>query len=423
MTIAKPRILIISHGHPALVAGGTEVAAHDLFRYLNETGTAEASFLGCVTALHRPAPIDCALQSYNGSQNEFLLHVGAFDSFMLAHGIDSQSLDDFGRLLDTLKPDIVHFHHLYLIGAESLALVRNRLPQARIVFTLHDFHPICHRDGLMMRTETDTLCEKATADACHGCFGDISPGRFSLRLHHLQNMLGLVDRFIAPSLFLRQRFDDWGISEHMIEWIPNGLPDDLRPMARDDRRRRDRFGFFGNIAPHKGPIVLLDALKRIDPEIDLSLTLHGVLQFQSDSFYDAFDQGVARECDRTHYHGPYSRGDVADLISAVDWVIVPSIWWENAPLVILESFRLGRPVIASDAGGMAEMVDHGVNGFLFRRGDATALAQIMTKVADEPEVWEQMASSTPDVPTMTEVTSRHMALYGNLITQTHRRTA
>jgi len=419
----KPRILIISHGHPALVADGAEIAAHDLFRELNQSGEAEASFLGCVTVPHQPAPSDCALQSCDGSRNEYLLDVGEFDPFMLAHGIDSRSLDDFGHLLDTIGPDIVHFHHLNLIGAESLALVRNRLPRARIVFTLHDFHPICHRDGLMVRTRTNALCEQGTPEACHGCYGDISPGRFSLRLQHLQNMLGLVDRFIVPSLFLRGRFDQWGISEHMIEWIPNGLPEAVRSSAGDDRRRRNRFGYFGDIAPHKGPLVALDALKHIDPAIDMTLTLHGPLQFQSDVFCAAFDQALKREGGRVHYAGPYSRRDVARLMNAVDWVIVPSSWWETAPLAILESFRLGRPVIASDVGGMAEMVEHGVNGLLFRRNDSADLARTMQKAAGDKELWQQMAASLPAVPTMADIRARHMAIYGGLLMQTQRRTA
>jgi glycosyltransferase involved in cell wall biosynthesis len=107
----------------------------------------------------------------------------------------------------------------------------------------------------------------------------------------------------------------------------------------------------------------------------------------------------------------------------VDWVIVPSGWWENAPLTILESFRVGRPVISSDIGGMAEMVDHGVNGFLFRRNDSADLAQTMKKAASDKGIWEQMVASLPAVPMMSDVTARHLALYGDLVTQTQKRTA
>lgn len=423
MTAEKPRVLVVSQAHPALASGNAQIAAYDLFRALDQSGEVEASFLGCVTSLHRTAPADCALQAVDGSDNEYLLHVGDFDPFMLAHGIDSRTLDDFGHLLDGIRPDIVHFHHLNLIGAESLALVRSRLPGARTIFTLHDFHPICHRGGLMMRTRSDTLCDQATPDSCHACFGNIRPERFSLRLSHLQNMLGLVDRFIAPSIFLRARFVDWGISEHMIEWIPNGLPESIRSVSGEDRPQRNRFGFFGNIAPHEGPLVALDAVRRVDPAVDLTLTLHGAFQFQGGAFCDAFDQALGRAGDRARYAGPYSRSDVARLVSEVDWVVVPSIWWENAPLAILESFRLGRPVLAGDVGGMAELVDHGATGLLFRCNDAVDLARTMSIAASEPGIWDRMAAALPEVPMITDMAARHLALYGGLVTRTQRRTA
>ena len=120
MTARMPKILIVSHGHPALVAGCAEIAAYDLFRELNQSGVAEASFLGCITAQHRMPPADSAVQVFEGSSNEYLLHVGAFDPFMLAHGIDSRSLDDFGRFLDAIKPDLVHFHHLNLLCPQQV---------------------------------------------------------------------------------------------------------------------------------------------------------------------------------------------------------------------------------------------------------------------------------------------------------------
>jgi glycosyltransferase involved in cell wall biosynthesis len=301
--------------------------------------------------------------------------------------------------------------------------VRNRLPRARIVFTLHDFHPICHRDGLMTRTRTDTLCDRAAAETCHACFADISPGRFSLRHRHLQNMLGLVDRFIAPSLFLRERYDAWGISEHMIEWIPNAVPNDIRPRPAECRPRRNRFGYFGNVVRHKGPLLALDALRRIDPGLDLTLALHGAFPVHSDEFCGAFDRALEREGDRARYAGPYSRRDVARHMTAVDWVVVPSVWWENAPLTILESFRVGRPVIAADVGGMAELVDHGVDGLLFRYNDPADLARTMEMAASEEGLWDRLVSALPAVPAMAGVTARHMALYGELVMQPQKRSA
>ena len=415
MTNAAPRVLIVSHGHPAFDGGGAELCAHDLFLELRRAGLADAYFLGCVTALHRPSDGECSLQSYDSAEREFLLHVGEFDPVMLAHGMESRSLDDFGRVLDRLKPDIVHFHHLYQIGAESLALARNRVPRARFLLTLHDFHPICHHDGLMIRTDSGALCKAASADACHACFGDISSSRFALRTRHLQNMLALVDRFVVPSQFLGRRFADWGIDETLITHIPNGVPEDIAPLNAEDPGKRNRFAYFGNIAPHKGILVALEAAARIGGDVDLTLTLHGEMHHQGDAFMATFSRGLKRAGNRAFYRGPYERRDVSELMAAADWIIVPSTWWENAPLTILEAFRHQRPVIASDIGGMAEMVDHGVNGFLFRKGDADGLARLISDVATADGLWDRLAAATPPVPTTEETAGRHAALYAELL--------
>jgi glycosyltransferase involved in cell wall biosynthesis len=86
-------------------------------------------------------------------------------------------------------------------------------------------------------------------------------------------------------------------------------------------------------------------------------------------------------------------------MSAVDYVVVPSLWWENSPRVIQEAFAYGRPVICSGIGGMAEKVEDGVNGLHFRVGDPVSLAATIRK-AVEPRIWEQLQGDFPPLHTM-----------------------
>jgi hypothetical protein len=102
-------------------------------------------------------------------------------------------------------------------------------------------------------------------------------------------------------------------------------------------------------------------------------------------------------------------------MSAVSWVIVPSTWWENAPLVILEAFRHRRPVICSDIGGMAEMVEDGVSGLLFRAGDAADLARTMRRAASEPGLLEKLQSGLPEVPELHQAAAWHAELYDEVL--------
>jgi glycosyltransferase involved in cell wall biosynthesis len=82
----------------------------------------------------------------------------------------------------------------------------------------------------------------------------------------------------------------------------------------------------------------------------------------------------------------------------VDWVVVPSVWWETGPLVVWEAFQYGRPVICSDIGGMSEKVADGVNGLHFRRGDAVDLAAAMQRAMETPGLWDTLRGGIPSRP-------------------------
>src|SRR5205823_14689536 len=134
---------------------------------------------------------------------------------------------------------------------------------------------------------------------------------------------------------------------------------------------RNRFGFFGQINPFKGVDVLLKAMREVD---DAHLWLYGAnLELQRGAFQDEIRSLLAEMQDKVTLAGRYDRADLPRLMANIDWVVVPSIWWENSPLVIQEAFAHGRPIICSDIGGMAEKVTHDVNGLHFRVGDPVSL--------------------------------------------------
>src|SRR3712207_5830979 len=115
--------------------------------------------------------------------------------------------------------------------------------------------------------------------------------------------------------------------------------------------------------------------------------------------------------------GSYTRAEVPELMAKTDWVVVPSIWWENSPLVIQEAFQHGRPVICSDIGGMAEKGRDGVDGLHFRRGDAEHLAEVMRRAATTPGLWDQLADGIPEVHPMGRHVANMTTLYRELLDQ------
>jgi glycosyltransferase involved in cell wall biosynthesis len=412
----KLRVLTLCHGHPALVPGGTEWVAHDLFRAMRDDDRIEPAFLGCVSPLHRPSPPDQPLQAMGRSADEWLLWVGDFDAFLIAPADAKAFAHAFGRLLGELRPHILHVHHFSRIGLDALIIARRLLPRSRIVVTLHDYHLLCANDGLMVSTVSGRPCRSATPDACHACLPAVPQRLFALRRLHVRNLLGLVDRFIAPSRFLRERFIAAGLPPRAIQVIPNSLPEALPAPIDGGERPRQRFAFFGNIAPHKGVLVALAAAARLKERLpEAELRLYGGMHFQPEAFRLAFATALAEAKPIASHIGPYEREDLPRLMAAVDWVVVPSTWWENAPLVILEAFQHRRPVICSDQGGMAELVHDGVNGLHAGMGDAADLARVMMRGAVEPGLWHRLAMAAPRVPTLRESLDRHLYLYAALL--------
>lgn len=413
------RILFLCHGHPSLQAGGTEIAAHALFRALRAMPGVDGAFVAGASALHRPQSPGTAIQAIGQAADEMLLWTAGFDRFALSqtdmHGMAPALVE----LLETLRPDVVHLHHLLLLGADVLPLIRRIRPQAKIVLTLHDYYAICAHEGTMLTTD-GRLCAAAGADACARCLPDRSATDFRLREVALRQLLGLVDAFVSPSRFLADRYLAWGLPAARMHVIANGLPEEPQVAHRTTTGRRNRFAFFGHVNRFKGSTLLLQAAARLAADgVDHRIDLHGGTAFQTPEFLAGFQRLLEAAPGAVH-HGAYDRAALPRLMADADWVVVPSLWWENAPLVIQEAGRHRRPVIAADIGGMAEMVRHESDGLLFRAGDARALADAMTRAAGDKALWARLARARRAPPTAAESAARHLAFYQGLQTPARR---
>lgn len=368
------RILQVVHDHPVFTSGGTEWIAKDLTTGLKRLGAA-VTLVAASTSLSRPEAVPGDLEALG---KDFLLRTGAYDAFSMMRNDGPTWVESISRLLADTRPHVVHLHGLDRIGADVVHAIRAHRPRAQIVMTLHDYQPICARDGLMV-TRDGALCHGATPNRCRTCLPQFSVARHALREARLKSIMSEIDLFIAPSHFLKARYAEWGLDERRIAIIPNGVPaGPTRPPIRGDR-----FAFFGNLAEHKGIYVLLDAAARIARCTGtLRIAIHGGFTWAAEAERRRFAEAVERATPVAHHFGPYDRSDLAALMAQTDWVVLPSTWWENAPLVILEAQRAGRPVICTGIGGMAESVAHGVTGLHVPRGDPAALARAIEDAAD-----------------------------------------
>lgn len=408
------RVLVAAHNHPSLHPGGTEIFAHDLFRAYQRAGC-EALFLGATNNIHREARPGTSFQSIGNGGDEILIWSGHFDRFYMSQ-IDLYGIvPDIVELLRDFRPDVVHLHHLLLLGAEFPHIVRRTLPDCRIVLTLHDYYPICHHDGLMVRTKDRELCHGASPDRCHACFKDIALDRFVLRERHIKSLLSAVDAFVSPSEFLRQRYVDWGLDAERIGVIANGQPERAAVETPRMERNKPVFGYFGNLNPWKGTTVLLEAAKHLISEgFDFELRVHGAAPFQNEAFVSDIDRLFAETAPFVQRRGAYRREDIPQLIRQVDCALMPSIWWENAPLVIQEAQGQDCPVICSNIGGMAEMIEDGVNGLTVPPNDPLALAHAMRRIAENPELRRSLAEAARHPDTIDTTAARYLDLIGSL---------
>jgi glycosyltransferase involved in cell wall biosynthesis len=253
-----------------------------------------------------------------------------------------------------------------------------------------------------------------------------------MRKRFIQSHFSLIDQFLAPSRFLLDRYVEWGIPRERIRFEPYGRrPVSPAPDPQPDRPR-NRLGYFGQINPFKGVDVLLEAMKIVGRaqrsvpaaearESRSHLWLHGAnLEIQPAAFQHKLRSLVAASRNNVTLCGRYEHEDLPALMAGVDWVVVPSTWWENAPLVIDEAFMHGRPVICSGVGGMAEKVRHGVDGLHFRLGDPRDLARSIAQAVHTPGLWEQLREGIPEVYPMSQHVHRLGELYQALF---ERRTA
>jgi glycosyltransferase involved in cell wall biosynthesis len=411
------KVLFVCHNHPALYPGGSEQYAVELYEEMRLRDDVDAFLVARVgptaswPAYSHPGTPFSALEPED--PNQYLVYSDAkdFDRFLLTLTDKNLHTRAFPELLDALAPDIVHFQHTHYLGYDLIRTVRNTLPGAGILYTLHEYWPICHRDGQLLRAGTDSLCPGESPRRCNQCFPDISAGAFFMRKQFIQSHLSEVDLFLAPSRFLRERYVAWGIPEERIRFNENGRRLLGQRAEAGPEGPRNRLAYFGQFAPHKGVTVLLEAMNLLARTRGAQLSdsdakaldgahlwLHGGnLEWRSQAYQEEFRDLVADGSDRITLSGSYAPDELPLLMRDVDWVIVPSIWYENAPLTIQEAFHHGRPVICSGVGGMAEKVTDGVNGLHCRVGDPVSLADTITRAVTSEHLWNDLRSGIPEV--------------------------
>jgi glycosyltransferase involved in cell wall biosynthesis len=377
------RILICSSFFPPHYLGGAELIAYQQAKVLKKMGHEVQVFAGRLGAnLLRSHRVKIG----KGEFHKTWVNRSAQDISGASWDFHNPDVAwEFSKVLDDFSPDLVHFHNL--VGLSLLMIEECHRRGIPMVMTLHDYWGICFKNTLLKND--GSLCKQGGL-ACLGC-REMLAGNFPLpspvRNAHVLLYLRKVNRFIAPSYYLAQQYAANGIPAEKISVIKNGI-DLERFTAVQHRKDVLILGFIGHLGRHKGLDVLLRALALIDRK-KVRLLVVGTGDEAGHLKALCRDLGI-KKC--VTFHGHIDHACIPSIYQKIDVLIVPSVWPENSPVTITEAMASGIPVIASDIGGVGELVEDAVTGFLVPLDDSPALAERIQRFLAHPELKEAMGA-------------------------------
>jgi glycosyltransferase involved in cell wall biosynthesis len=281
------------------------------------------------------------------------------------------------RLIDRSGPDLCHAHNVYHhLSPSILGLVRARgIP---LVMTLHDLKIACPaysmltHDGICERCKDGRLYQVVTNRCMKGSLALSALVMLESYLHlALGSYLRNVDRFLVPSRFYLRKLVEWGLPAERFEYVPNFVAAESFEACYAPG---SRFVYFGRLSPEKGVATLI----RAAAEADVGIDVIGTGPAERDLRALAAGRDV-------RFLGYLTGTKLNAAVSAARAVVVPSEWYENAPLAVLEGAALGKPLIVARIGGLPELVVEGESGWSFESRSVVELAATLRGVAQLPD--------------------------------------
>jgi len=411
------RIALVVHKFPPASLGGTEIYTLNLARALAARHT--------VAVLYR----DDGDGKQDGVEREMR---DGFQTWRVGRAFDPRRANPamlfqdtffnpdietvFRRFLAEFKPDLIHFQHLMSLSYRLPALAAG-IPA---LLTLHDYWFLCANSQLIW-PDMQVCRGKAWGLNCARCATARAGGpvlRFArpllapvmqLRDGLIRNAALHVGRFISPSRFLRERYLAAGFSATHFEVLENGIDMSRFNVPWQPRPAQTplRVTYLGSLAWQKGVHVLVEAARGISPQA-LHIRVIGNLQTFPD--YVQRLRAIA-DPDVITFDGAIDNARVAEVLANTDILAVPSLWYENSPVVIQEAHAAGVPVIASRLGALTEKVRDGVDGLLVAPGDVETWREALQELISQPERLAALRAAVPKPLSFSEHLARLQEIY------------
>ncbi len=441
------KILQVVHDFLPKCVGGTEIYTYSLCKELSKCNNVHLFFsdsgIDIGEFIKRGYYDDLAFMSINPLQ-----YAGHFTYLnLLKPGgyftCTNKKVDKtFKTLIDEFKPDIIHFQHLINLSTNLV----NIAYQAKIpmVFTAHDYWLLCPKAHLIdynlnacMTINNKSKCIKCLwSSRLHG-FNKIKISQpktyiefpknlikivlnpltllhtifyvFYIRPKAIQEIIEKVDIFISPSHRLYDKLVEHGVPKDKMICLDSGIADAVIRDIQKTSSKQLRFAFIGPLVPSKGIQVLIEAFNNIE---NATLDIYGPLWEDMKRIYMKLIKNK-----NIKLKGEFKHEEVQGVFSNIDILIVPSVCMENSPLTIREAFVTKIPVIASNIGGLPEMVQDGKTGLLFKVGDSKDLFEKIMYFIDNPGELKRMSGEIGPVKTIEKNAAEIETIYENLISK------
>lgn len=286
-----------------------------------------------------------------------------------------------GKVVDDFKPDLAHIH-LYKGGLTAAILPVLRKKKVPTVITLHDYSLLCPRN--IMIDGDGKICERcltATRLNCiyHRCnrknlyYSIVNYIEFVLN-NDLFKPRDYFSRIICVSRFNYLKHGNHPLFAERFVHLYNFYP--LLSQSNPKTIKGSYFLFYGRLAPEKGVMTLINTWKKLSKDIHLKIIGEGVMSAQIK------DEIRVSYLDNIEFLGFRKGEELFSFIRDASFVLVPSEWYENNPLTIVEAYSVGKPVIGSNIGGIPELIIEGKTGFLFEMGNSGALEEKIKTAAE-----------------------------------------
>lgn len=269
----------------------------------------------------------------------------------------------FSRLLSDFKPDVVHLHNIHSYISPLVAEIAHR-KGIRTVWTMHDYKLLCPTYSCLRNGRICEKCFDGKSNVLrYRCMKNSRAASLLAWLEacywNREKLSGMTDLFISPSHFLKSKMIAGGFSPAKIEVLHNFLPEKF-PLPTE---KGDYYCYAGRLSEEKGVATLLEAASQT--AYPLKVIGGGALLDRYRTTYSHSRQ--------IEFLGHLQPAELYPIVQKARLLVIPSVWYENNPYSVIESLCMGTPALGSRIGGIPELIEEGVNGFLFQAGNAAEL--------------------------------------------------